>query len=160
LYAIIPLIFLVSAVIIYSFSHHGPPYKSSDLSELENLLKELKLKKGKIVDLGSGDGRVVKLFAEKGFYAHGIETNLFLYFYSLAKLAFGNVKNAKIQFGNFWNVDYSKFDIIYIFGLYKYNRDYDFILGKKLKKNAVVIAYKYNVLSKKHRKMGNFYVYG
>jgi len=71
-----------------------------------------------MVDLGSGDGRIVVAFARAGIEAHGYELNPVLVWYSYALIyGLGLQKHAHIHFGNFWKEDLSDFNIVTVFGL-------------------------------------------
>lgn len=91
--------------------------------------------KGRMVDLGSGDGRVVMEFAQNGFEATGIEINPFLVLWSRIKIG-----NAKIIKGNFWRVNLSSFDIVYIFQLNSVNILLADKFKKELKPGALIIS--------------------
>lgn len=57
----------------------GAPYVPTRSRDLQLILKAAGLKKGElIVDLGSGDGRLLLAAARSGFKARGYELNLFL----------------------------------------------------------------------------------
>lgn len=57
----------------------GAPYVPTHTRDLRDVLREAKLKKGDlIVDLGSGDGRLLIEAARSGYRAHGFELNPFL----------------------------------------------------------------------------------
>jgi SAM-dependent methyltransferase len=91
----------------------GAPYEPSRKKAIEKMIKFSEVKKGeKSVDLGSGDGRLVRAFAKAGAEAHGYEINPFLVFYSKYKTKKLGIKNAYFHWGNFWKVSLSKFDIV------------------------------------------------
>lgn len=69
----------------------------------------------KVAELGSGDGRVVKAFAQQGAIVHGFEINPLLSFWSRYNLR--KVKGVKIFSKSYWNVNLSEYDIIIVFGM-------------------------------------------
>lgn len=76
--------------------------------------------KDTVLDLGSGDGRVVLAFAKQGIPATGIEINPLLVLLSLIKFFFSDAKtkaNANIQNGNLWQLDFSPYSVVIIYGL-------------------------------------------
>lgn len=96
----------------------------------------------KFVDIGSGDGRVVMEFAQQGFDATGIEINPFLVWWSKVKIKNQklNLKNIRIIRMNFWNFDFSGFDVVYIFQLNRVNALLTDKLKKELKPGAIIIS--------------------
>ena len=94
----------------------GAPFEPSKDDKIKTILKlSSPRKKDKILDLGSGDGRIVMAFAEKGYEAHGYEINPSLVLYSIIKSKIKHLKNAHFHLGNFWNKDISKFNTIILF---------------------------------------------
>ena len=91
-----------------------PSYKKRDsnLDSLFGLLRENRVQK--IVDLGSGDGRVVIDFLKAGFDSYGIEINPLLVLWSKIKIKKLKLR-AHISWGNFWRKNLSEFDAIFIF---------------------------------------------
>ncbi len=66
-------------LIYHTFLHPGAIYYPSKPEVIETLIKHLKLKKDDLViDLGSGDGRILFAFAHKGVKSIGYEINPFL----------------------------------------------------------------------------------
>jgi len=71
-----------------------------------------------MVDLGSGDGRIVIAFARAGADAHGYELNPVLVWWSrLHALALGLSNNAHFHIGSYWKEDLSKYRIVTIYGV-------------------------------------------
>lgn len=71
----IGLIFIFFAAVVF----RGAPYVPTRKRAVMALLNELSLKPGDVVvDIGSGDGIVLKTAAERGFKAVGYEINPFL----------------------------------------------------------------------------------
>uniref|UniRef100_A0A670K2Q7 ATP synthase subunit C lysine N-methyltransferase n=1 Tax=Podarcis muralis TaxID=64176 RepID=A0A670K2Q7_PODMU len=61
---------------------HCLPYVPATSKQVENVLKMLKGRNGPLVDIGSGDGRIVIAAAKVGFKAVGYELNPWLVWYS------------------------------------------------------------------------------
>jgi len=70
----------------------------------------------RMVDLGSGDGRVVVQAALQGYHATGVEINPYLVFLSRRKAAAAGAHNARFVWGNIWTYDLSATDVVYFFG--------------------------------------------
>ena len=94
----------------------------------------------KMVDVGSGDGRVVIEFAKKGFDATGIEFNPFLVFWSRLNIKRLGLKNARIIRQNFWKADFSDYDVIFIFQLTSVNLLLVDKFRQELKTGAVIVS--------------------
>jgi 16S rRNA A1518/A1519 N6-dimethyltransferase RsmA/KsgA/DIM1 with predicted DNA glycosylase/AP lyase activity len=72
----------------------------------------------RVVDLGSGDGKILFAFAQRGAECHGFEVNPILILISKVRVFFSKT-NGKIHIHpkNFWKEDLSTYDIIIIYGL-------------------------------------------
>jgi 16S rRNA A1518/A1519 N6-dimethyltransferase RsmA/KsgA/DIM1 with predicted DNA glycosylase/AP lyase activity len=89
------------------------PYFQTSRYRVETMveLAEIKLY-DRAADLGSGDGRIVTAFAQKGIDTHGYEIDEALIKLSKEKINELNLKNAFIHKKNFWQEDLSGYDII------------------------------------------------
>lgn len=74
---------LIGAVIVICFGMVvlvGAPYLPSFRSQIEQSIKMMNLKPGDtVIDLGSGDGKVMKIMAEHGIKSIGYELNPILF---------------------------------------------------------------------------------
>ncbi|XP_048466806.1 ATP synthase subunit C lysine N-methyltransferase isoform X2 [Rhincodon typus] len=61
------------------------PFVPASPAQVETVLQMLKGRRGKLVDIGSGDGRIVIAAAKQGFRAVGYELNPWLVWYSRYK---------------------------------------------------------------------------
>ncbi len=119
LYSIFGIAFFVGAVIYILPFFFGAPYVPSSNIRTKTIIKLLKPKRGeKIVDLGSGDGKLLFEIAKTGATAYGYEINpvLVLRTKIIAK-RLGLSKNIKVETANFWNKDLSGFDGIVVYGI-------------------------------------------
>ncbi len=81
----------------------GAPYVPTRQKDVEKLFKIIK-KKDVLVDLGSGDGRLVRAAAAKGIKAYGVELSPILAL--ISKLSIGSMRDkASIKWGNYWRMD-------------------------------------------------------
>eukprot|EP00930_Biecheleria_cincta_P034115 TRINITY_DN23599_c0_g1_i1.p1 TRINITY_DN23599_c0_g1~~TRINITY_DN23599_c0_g1_i1.p1 ORF type:complete len:294 (+),score=44.45 TRINITY_DN23599_c0_g1_i1:90-971(+) len=69
----------------------------------------------RLVDFGSGDGRVVKAAADRGMLAVGYELNPYLVLMSRLRLR-GISEDGQIRWGNAWLADFTQADIVTIYG--------------------------------------------
>lgn len=82
----------------------GAPFVPTLKNDTRRLFEVYKFKKNEVlVDLGSGDGRVVLAAAERGIRVVGYELNPFLAAWSRWRLASAKLQNAEIRFGDFWS---------------------------------------------------------
>jgi hypothetical protein len=93
----------------------GAPYLPTLKSQRQQALKLLALKPGQtLLDLGSGDGRLLLAAAKQGIKSVGIEANPFLFVFSwLITLRYR--KLVKLKLGNYWGANWSEADGIYVF---------------------------------------------
>jgi len=107
----------------------------------------------KAVDLGSGDGRLVIALAKAGAEAHGYEINRFL-----VCLARKNIRQAGLSdrafilLKSFWEQDFSKFDIVTIYGMSHIMKKLELKLKKELKPNAKVVSNSFTFPNWQHSK--------
>ena len=115
------------------------PFVPSRTVQLNNIYSVLdKCKKGKLIDLGSGDGRIVIGACIKGFQATGVELNFWLLLVSKIQ-AFRNGIEDRCSFvkQDFWTVDLSSYDYIVVFGI---NRMVNIKNNNYLIKCTIVLA--------------------
>ena len=114
------LIFLAAifGIILYAMAF-GAPYAALAQNRIDTIKELLKLKKGqKMVDLGSGDGRIVIAFARLGIESHGYEINPVLVMVSRLKIRrAGLEKKAFIHFKDFWVTNLGDFDGVTLYGI-------------------------------------------
>lgn len=139
---LIPLITILSIFFILPFLV-GAPYEGIKEKPLKKMIKIANPKKEDIVvDLGSGDGRIVIEFAKKGIRAVGLEINPFLVIYSRRKIKkLGLEKTAKIYWKNFWREDFKKFSIITTFQYFTISKKLENKIKKECKKGTKIISH-------------------
>lgn len=120
------------------------PYFPTPPSVVEKMLKLGELKKGETMfDLGSGDGRIVIIAAQKfGANATGVEIDEALYKQSTAQIKRLKLADrARIILGDVTNQDYSSADLLTVYLLPNSNTKIRPMLEKQLKKGARVVAH-------------------
>lgn len=124
------------------------PYFPTPESVVEKMLELGELKPGeKMFDLGSGDGRIVVMAAQK-FKAHatGVEIDADLYEQSMQKIRkLGLEGRAKVIHGDILKQDYSQADLITVYLLPSSNEKVRPILEKQLKKGARVVCHDFTM---------------
>ncbi|GJQ75331.1 hypothetical protein Trydic_g23514 [Trypoxylus dichotomus] len=117
------------------------PYVPATTSQIENILIALKGKTGKLVDLGSGDGRIVLEAAKHNFISHGVELNPWLVMYSkIVAFRKGYAKNTKFFQKDLWKFDLSPYDNIVIFGVEQMMTDLERKIKAECANGSNVIA--------------------
>ncbi len=124
------------------------PYYPTPETVVERMLKLGGLKPGeKMYDLGSGDGRIVIMAADR-FRANavGVEFDEDLVKQSTARIrALGLEKRARIIHGDLLQQDYSDADLITIYLLPSAVEKVRPLLEKQLKKGARIVAHDFGV---------------
>src|SRR5512147_887475 len=124
------------------------PYYPTPETVVEKMLQLGGLKAGeKMFDLGSGDGRIVIMAAQK-FHADatGIEFDKDLWRQSTDKIKSLNLqKTARIIHGDIMLQDYSSADLITVYLLPSSNDKVRPLLEKQLKKGARIVAHDFEM---------------
>lgn len=154
-----PILFTIFAIIVIFFgifAFTGAPYVPSHKQEVELLFKELYplSPKEHVVDLGSGDGIVLKIAAKNGAKATGVELNPLLAF--LSRLRLRKYKKATVVCQSFYSFRFPKdTTLVYLFGL---DRDFARIEAKvqneanRLNKTLYFVSYGFQSPSMKPEK--------
>lgn len=112
----------------------GAPFVPSTKNTATSMIRLAKLKKGmKIYDLGSGDGRLLKLAQKAGCRAIGFEINPFLVLFSW-------VRKLNVQWKNFWQADLSDADVVFIYLIPWRMEKLEAFLKKQLKPGALIVS--------------------
>ena len=128
------------------------PFVPATSRQVENVMKicqrHPKMTTGteKLVDLGSGDGRIVIAAARKGFVATGVELNLCLVLYSKLSARFHGLHHkAKFHRKDLWKIDYSLYDKVVIFGVAEMMPTLKEKLATEIGQNCKVIACRFPI---------------
>lgn len=163
------ILFLMSIIIYFGKAYiGGAPYAVSTpektkqiVSMLKKETKKTKGKKGKAVDLGSGDGRVVIELAKAGFEAHGFESNIYLVWWSRYKIKKAGLQGrAFIHKKNYWKQNLGEFDVVVLFGVFYIMEKLQGKLFKELKPGTLVVSNFFEFPNwKEIRKDNKLYIY-
>ncbi len=144
---LVPLLLLSQAPAEKKTPKLAPYYPTAELI-VEKMLQLGNVKKGeKVFDLGSGDGRIVIIAAEKfGANAVGVEFDKDLYQQSSDRIKrLGLADRARIIHGDLLEQDYSSADVITVYLLPVSNEKVRPLLEKQLKKGARIVAHDFTV---------------
>lgn len=123
----------------------GAPYLPTLKRQQNIALDLLDLKAGQtLIELGSGDGRVLLAAAKRGLEVIGYEINPLLFLISLF-ITFKYRRQVKIILGNYWRADWSKADGLYVFLLAKYMKKLDKKITQSSSKKIKVVSYAFKI---------------
>lgn len=153
------LVFLAVALGFMITSLSGAPWVPVRSFDVQALLDDTKLKKGQTyLELGCGDGRLVKAAAKRGAIAIGYELNPLLWLIAWTRCA--TTKGAHVRFGDLWRVDLSKADVVMAFLVPRTMPKLAKKVAKELKPSAILVSYIFEIVGKKpllHNK--SWYIY-
>ncbi|XP_024081678.1 protein FAM173B isoform X2 [Cimex lectularius] len=93
------------------------PYVPATGVQVSNVLKALTGKSGSLLDIGSGDGRIVLATAKRGFQSDGVELNIWLVLYSkFAAFKAGLSKSTNFYRRDLWAFPIHSYRNVVIFG--------------------------------------------
>ena len=110
-------IILVTVLLFGGVVFFGAPYLPVLGPQAQTALDLLDMQPGKtLLELGSGDGKVLLSAAQRGIRVYGIELNPVLVLISRWRTR--NYRNlVTVRWGNFWRTEWPEYDAVYIFGL-------------------------------------------
>lgn len=116
----IAIVLLFGFVVLF-----GAPYLPTLQPQTNQALDMLNLKPGQtLLELGSGDGRVMRAAAERGLTVVGYELNPLLVLVSLV-VTWRYRKQVRVVWGNFWQAKWPDVDAVFVFLLDKYMKKLD-----------------------------------
>nr|ACO15041.1 C16orf24 homolog [Caligus clemensi] len=121
------------------------PYVPATDTQISNVVRALqgRPKGTKLVDIGSGDGRIVFECAKLGYHATGVELNPWLVLYSkIRNLFIGSSLQGSATFRrkDLWKADLRDFDNIVVFGVEEMMQELEHKLVKEVKLGSQTIA--------------------
>lgn len=130
-------------VVIYFLGRpivHGAIYFPTSSRGVREVIALADPKPGqKIIDLGSGDGRILIALAERGATAIGYEINPVLVRRSRRAIAKAGVR-AVVHWESFWRADLSQFDTVIVYGIPYIMKDLRRKLERELRPGTKVIS--------------------
>lgn len=138
----------------------GAPFVPLLKPEIGPVLDGLKLRRGEtLVDLGCGDGRVLKVAAKRGIKGIGYEISPLIYLAAKVN-CFKYRRLVKIQLANFWRVNLPEADAVFVFAIGRYMEKLDRFLAGQIKQPTKVLSYIYDIPGKVPAKTGrNYFIY-
>ncbi|MBU1132005.1 hypothetical protein KKC32_01995 [Patescibacteria group bacterium] len=148
----------------------GVPYVPLSRRQLQAIEKNIKLNSDDIlIDLGCGDGRVLRMFERQGVKnLSGYEVNFWAYLKSKIINKFTRSKS-KIYFKNFKTIDLSKFNIVFCYLLEGYLARMREQFEQQLSPGTKIISYGFEIkdwrepkiiyTDKENKKLGRIFIY-
>jgi SAM-dependent methyltransferase len=119
----------------------GAPYVPIVRRDYEPVLDLAELKPGQtILDLGSGDGRLLRAAAQRGYQGVGYEINPFVYVVSLF-VTWRYRRLVTIHLGDFWAAPVTSADAIYVFLIDRLMSRLDAKLTAEIKHSTPVVSF-------------------
>lgn len=136
--------YLLGALFIATFglaAFVGAPYLPIMKQDYEPLLDLAGVKAGQtLIDLGSGDGRLMRAAASRGARVIGYEINPLLYLISLA-VCWPYRKQVSVRLGDYWHATLPESDVIYVFLLNRLMGRLDSKLRHELVRDTKVVSF-------------------
>ncbi len=147
---------VIVAVVFVAFSFviiFGAPFLPTLSPKVAAALDLLDLKPGQtLIELGSGDGRVLKAAAQRGLKVVGFELNPLLVIYS-RMVTWRYRKQVKIYWTNFWRRRWPPADGVFVFLLQPYMEKLDNKIiqeyGGKKGKGVKLVSFAFTINSRK-----------
>ena len=156
------LVWILTILLCFGFGAGailGAPYLPVLSRDIQPLLDAAALRPGQLIlDLGCGDGRLLKAAAKRGVRGYGYEINPFIWLIAVIN-CWSMRDKVTIKLGNYWRHDWPQADAIYIFLITGYMKKFDQVLTKRALKVRVV-SYGFPIPHKTaSQPQGNIFVY-
>jgi SAM-dependent methyltransferase len=156
---LLPLILLLIVLPFGIAGLIGAPYVPVLRKDSRRLLEQTGLKPGQtLVDLGSGDGRLLRAAAAQGIRCIGYEINPYLVLISRI-VCFRYRKLVTIHTADIWHTKLPEADVIYIFLLERFMVRLDQKFTSEITKPTKVISYVFKLPREPISKTNNTQVY-
>lgn len=137
----------------------GAPYLPVRRIDAAAALDLAELKAGEIlIDLGSGDGRLLLMAAQRGAKGIGYEINPLLWLWSLV-VTWRYRKSITIYCRSYWLVKLPPADVIYTFLIDRYTAKLDRKLNTELMKPTRVVSYVFALPRQAAKQTRNTFLY-
>lgn len=156
---------IVCAVLFVAFTFviaFGAPFLPTLGNRVDDAIKLLSLKPGDtLLELGSGDGRILRAAAERGIKGVGYELNPLLVVYSKI-LTLKYRKLVQIKWGNYWSKKLPKTEGIFVFLLQPYMQKLDTKIAQNYPNGVRLVSFAFTIPERKPTKQKDgmyLYVY-
>jgi SAM-dependent methyltransferase len=150
-----------AAILLFSFVIlFGAPYLPTLKREQTAALDLLDLKPGQtLLELGCGDGRMLRAAAQRGIRSVGYELNPLLYIYAKLR-ALPHRGLVSVRLANYWRVTLPPADGVYVFLLERFMPALDAKIAGEIVRPVRVVSYAFEIPRKKPVKSsGGMFLY-
>ncbi len=145
---VVLIVMLLVGVMFAVTSVSGAPWVPVRAFDVEQLLDDAKVTKGTAyLELGCGDGRLVRAAAARGAKAVGYELNPLLLVVAWIRCL--GLPNAKVRFGDLWKINLSKADVVMAFLVPRTMPRLGAKAANEMKSGAVLVSYIFEIPGKK-----------
>ena len=146
----------IACILLFGFTvAFGAPFLPTLSKRTKDALDMLDLQPGELLlELGSGDGRLLAEAARRGIYSIGYELNPLLVWYSRIKL-WRYRKYAKVRLANYWLIDLPKAQGIYVFLLQPYMQKLDTKITQSKITPVKLVSFAFTIPNKKPAQENN-----
>ncbi|MBI3624467.1 class I SAM-dependent methyltransferase [Candidatus Saccharibacteria bacterium] len=142
------LLLVIGSIIFVAFSFvilFGAPFLPTLKAQIPKALQLIDLKPGEtLLELGSGDGRVLIAAAEQGLRVVGYELNPILFLYSWLKTRrYGG--QVRVIWGNYWFKEWPPVDGIFVFLLQPYMRRLNKKIVHSCRRPVKVVSFAFHI---------------
>jgi len=137
---------IIAAIVLLVFHflwpyilRRGAGYSSSNTRSVIWAFRLVNIKGKRLIDLGCGYGKVLKIAKKMGARVMGIEIDPIRWFISMIRC------RCRVLFGDMFKIDLSNYDVIYLFQWPSVNKRLAKKFKKELKKGTYVISYMWKV---------------
>ena len=147
------MIYLFSAAVLFILFFgfviiFGAPYLPTLKKQIEPAFELLDLKKGQLlIELGSGDGRILREAGRKGIRAVGYELNPILVLYSIIN-TWKYRDTVSVVWGNYWLKEWPEADGIFVFLLDRYMTKLNNKIVRDFHKPVKVVSFAFKIPEK------------
>ncbi|MCA9330770.1 class I SAM-dependent methyltransferase [Candidatus Saccharibacteria bacterium] len=151
-------LFVLCAMLVFLFGFvvaFGAPYLPTLQPRTQDALQLLSLKPGQtMLELGCGDGRVLRAAAQQGIRGVGYELNPLLVLFARL-VTWRYRKLVTVRWANYWQVSLPACDGIYVFLLDRYMTRLDDKIKAEIKPPVRLVSFAFEIPGKKHAKHKN-----
>lgn len=125
-----------------AFGIQGPPFVATADNDAQQMLKTIKEHRSKhIVDLGSGNGKLVIFLANHGYQVDGVELNPLLVWQSRRAIKKAGLQDkAHVKWGSFWSHNVSQYDTVVLYAIKHIMPKLEKKLTTELKPGSLIIS--------------------
>lgn len=157
------ILFFIAIITVLIFSFviaFGAPFLPTLKVRTPDIFELLALKPDQtILELGSGDGRILRAAAERGIYSIGYELNPVLVVWSWLR-NWEYRKYIRVHWGNFWRKKLPVTDAIYVFLLNPYMSKLHNKLVQEMVGKVRVVSFAFEIPDKKPvKKLNGLFLY-